>query len=564
MAPMGEKHGSSRWLVLCLGGLLLANFPYFEATRNANELPRLMQARALVEDGTWAIDGPLQRGLQPGPDVSRSPVDGRLYPNKPPGATIVGAVAYVAATTSAGLRGEPLTLRAVTWWARLFAGIVPTLLLCMYLHRKLSPIWGRRAVETGLLWYVLATPAVAYAHLFYGHQLTACLLWVGCGEVIQASLGPDPRNNGRRGFLGGLAAGCAVCVEYGAVFAGLVLAVVVVLGWRRGGASRVGASWATVGAMLPIVALACYQQSVYGSALATGYHHVTDPGFAAKHGQGLLGLVAPSWSSFHTHIVSWASGLMGWTPVCLAALWGGVSAARGTAGPQRSWSRVHLGIFVLFVVIASSLNFTGGWRVGPRYLVAVLPAFVVGWSHALAHPPNGKKIVVDTWWSMLAALLVYAVVVNGLAANLWPHLDFTNIHHPVSEVLLPLWQSGHGSYGIGSGAAWPVTTVVVLSCGIALWSFGRSAAQQPNGQAKELATCEQRRRWLAIAVGASLGFVGVWTTKMVTPHPRSAANLQYIHRVWEPTGDNAGRSRVLSTPSPTARDRSRRPDESAK
>ncbi|HLT38773.1 MAG TPA: hypothetical protein VK034_20945, partial [Enhygromyxa sp.] len=80
-------------LAVLLGAVamvLLAAFPYFEQVRNANELPRLVQAMSLVEHGEWTIDGPSRRGLALGPDVARSP-DGRLYPNKPPGASVVGA-----------------------------------------------------------------------------------------------------------------------------------------------------------------------------------------------------------------------------------------------------------------------------------------------------------------------------------------------------------------------------------------------------------------------------------------------------------------------------------------
>ncbi|MGB1013677.1 MAG: hypothetical protein ACPG4T_06050, partial [Nannocystaceae bacterium] len=139
------------WLLLAgLAGLLVASFPYAEAIRNANEVPRIMQARALVEEGSWAIDGPSNRGLSPGPDIARSPVDGRIVPNKPPGATIVGAAGYIAAKTQAEVGSQPLTLRSVTWWSRLLAGAVPTLLLCMYLHRVLGSMFDRRVAAAGV------------------------------------------------------------------------------------------------------------------------------------------------------------------------------------------------------------------------------------------------------------------------------------------------------------------------------------------------------------------------------------------------------------------------------
>ena len=95
-------------LLLGLAAALLFAFPYAEQTRNANERPRLLQGMALVDTGSFAIDGPGGRGLDPGPDVARDPQHGALYPNKPPGASLVAAVAYAGAQALTG--AEPLTL----------------------------------------------------------------------------------------------------------------------------------------------------------------------------------------------------------------------------------------------------------------------------------------------------------------------------------------------------------------------------------------------------------------------------------------------------------------------
>ncbi|HEY8379653.1 MAG TPA: hypothetical protein VIK91_24340, partial [Nannocystis sp.] len=117
-------------------------FPYAERTRNANERPRILQAIALVERGTWRIDG---LGIDPGPDVARAP-SGALYPNKPPGTSAVAAVGYVLARKlspgtgdakmSAGIggggrakmspgTGDRPSLRVLSWWGRLLAGVLP-------------------------------------------------------------------------------------------------------------------------------------------------------------------------------------------------------------------------------------------------------------------------------------------------------------------------------------------------------------------------------------------------------------------------------------------------------
>lgn len=504
-APDGEAGRTDRgegWWLAGLAAALLAAFPYAEQTRNANERPRLLQAAALVEAGTWAIDGPVRRGIDPGPDVSRDPRSGATYPNKPPGATIAAAAGVVAA----GIGTDAVTLRGATWWGRLFAGVLPTLALALWLRRRLVP--GAAGTLAVGLW-VLATPAVVYAHLLYGHALAACVLWIGVVLVV------DGVREDRRwaAGIGGALAACSVTVEYSAAFAGLPLAVFV-LAW-------LGARWqagvcAAIGAAGPLALLAGYHAAVFGGPLRTGYHHVVDAGFAAKHGEGLLGLVAPSWRAFHAHVLSSETGLLWWAPLAVVGAAGLVDLALGTASRTRSQARVHLAAFVVMIAVCASLNFEGGWRVGPRYLVAVLPALVLGWSHALRWIAGPGR---PAWRALtLAALIAWSATIDGLAANLWPHFDPTNVDQPVSEVLLPLWRAGRSPY---MAAPIGVTVVVAGSVIGLLVLLGRMAT---------------RGQQIAAVVGAAIGVAMVAATTCIPGHPRGAANLAYIERVWEPPG----------------------------
>jgi hypothetical protein len=237
---------------------------------------------------------------------------------------------------------------------------------------------------------------------------------------------------------------------------------------------------------------------------------VINPEFAAKHGEGFLGLVAPSWTAFHAHILSSQGGLLWWAPLAVLALAGLWDMSRGPAdSPLRSHARLHLAIFAALVLACASLNFEGGWRVGPRYLVAVLPALVLGWARALRWVSGRAGLL-----AILTALLTWSAIVNGLAGDLWPHFDLHNIHQPVSEVLLPLWRDGRTPYtpgGLGIGVA--------LAAGL----LGLLVLLRPRG-----------RQWPAVAIGVVAGLGLVAATRLIPPHPRSAANLAYIEKVWEP------------------------------
>ncbi len=506
------------WAWASLVGLcvwLVAVFPYAEQTRNANERPRLIQAMAWVEAGHWRIDGAAARGLAAGPDVARGH-DGGLYPNKPPGTTIVAAAGYVAARSLARFQGQPLTLRHYTWWARLVTAVIPTLVLAWVLVRWLVPVFGRRRSLAAVGLVLVATPLAAYARLVYGHALAACLVWCGALGVIEGC------RRDRPGLAAGAAvvAASAVVVEYSAAFLGVPLAVFVGLSawagrWRAAVAAMLGAA-------VPLLGLAAYHLHAFGSPWRTGYHHVVDPSFAAKHGEGLLGLVAPNLAAVHAHIVSVEAGLVWWAPLAVLGVWGLVIAARAAdPGPLRSHARVHLAMVLCAVAAAVSLNFEGGWRVGPRYLVAALPGLVLGFAVALQWLQVQRPGLRAGAWVLVAAATTWSVVINGLAAMLWPHFDLTNIHHPVAEVLLPLWWAGDQPYTWWGLGVTPVVVVALLAV------LGLLA---PPGRMR-----------VALVSGVVLGVAGVAATSTVTPHPRGAANLAYIRKVWEPpaTGEPA-------------------------
>lgn len=510
--PRPQAVGFVVFIALVLG----LSFPYFEQTRNANELPRIMQAMAHVDTDVWAIDGPGGRRMRPGPDVSRSRVDGRIYPNKPPGTTLVVSLAYRIARA---VHGDALTLRQLTWWARLLSGWLPTIVLAWFLMRRLAGQFSRGPALAAVAVYALATPAASYAHLAYGHQLAAALLCIGAVLCVDAARGNDSdvRVAWAKAIGGGALAGAAVTVEYGAVFAGIPLGVFLL--WNARDVAKLPFTLgALLGALLPIAWLGLYHRTVYGAVLSTGYHHVTNPEFAQKHGQGFLGLSHPTFEGFSTHVLEPGGGLLWWAPLVPLALYGLAKACSHPDDPVRSFARVALATVVLYFVIVSGLSFTGGWRVGPRYLVAILPMLAWGWAEAL-----GQIRERPVWIALVYALLAYGLVVNALAANLWPHLDLTNVGHPVSDVLFPLWKEGVEPYGL----IWAWFHIDTAHAVIAISVIGGllAVARVVEPAAKNYA---------ALGMGVLLGVLALLGIRQWDPHPNARRNLAYILRTWEP------------------------------
>lgn len=515
-----------RWLVLAaiVSAVLGGTWPYFEGLLDANERPRLLSGIGLVEGGTFAIDGPWSEGIAVGPDVARS-IDGRLVPNKPPGATLVAALGWLLVKGFTWVTGGAPTLRAATLAARLLGGLLPTVALACWLwrherawaaHRSHGPgitaAAARARVDFAIVAWLLATPAWTYAKLNFGHALAACLLG---GGLLRLAGEPGIRLDPRRAGLAGLLCASAVAVEYTAAFAGPAIAGWLI--WRERSRPRVIAA-ALGGAAIPIVALAGYHTAVFGSPWVTGYHRVVRDEFAAIHGRGLLGLQLPSATSFFEHLISPWGGLLVWAPLCLFGLFGGLHASKTTHEQgERARQLLFASVAVSLLVVLVGLEQGGGWRVGPRYFVIAMPLTVAGLVAAvreLGRPGRGLG------FALLLGLFVAALASNFLAANYFPHL----IPHgnPLADLLLPLARAGRAPHGLAPAMVLLLSLLMVVPVLIRL---------------RQNAVIE---RWPWIG-GGVLGF-GLFAAQMVGPgsDPDAELELEAVESLWEP--DAKGRS----------------------
>lgn len=480
---------------LLLVGLLLVvtgASPYFGRFMNANERPRLLQGIAWVH-GTSAIDGPATRHIAPGIDVSRTP-DGALVPNKPPGTTAVAAVAYAVVRVTG-----PQTLEAYTRAARMLGGWIPMVVLLVLARRRM----GGPAGSFALVALALGTPCLAYARLFYGHILAACCLFAGVSALDRARVDGRPW----LAALGGAVAGAAVTVEYLAAFAGLPIGVWLLLDARRRGAwGRVMA--ALGGALVPIAGLMLYHDALFGSPWLTPYHFVVREGFAEIHGRGLLGLTLPTGHSVFEHLLSPWGGLLYWAPLSLPAMAAMIAAVRRNEAD--AFERLSLAIFSLLLLLNLCLAQTGGWRVGPRYLVLGLPFLLPGLRrvHAwLGRPGLGALVVALLGWSLL---------VNYLAAGLFPHLVPEG--NPLRDLLLPLWAEGlrphsmWGPWGMGLTGLGTLVLFVLVT--------------RPQ-------TGAQKRSWIVGVLGVGV-LVGL--ALLLPGSPGAEDAFAGVRSIWEPGG----------------------------
>lgn len=526
-------------MAVLLGASLGATSPYFGRLMNANERPRVLQAIAWVDDAELAVDGPSARGLAPGVDVARSPVDGRLYPNKPPGATLPAVVAYAALRAVDALGGPTPTLRSTTMAARVLGGLVPAFALAWLAARRLRARGAGCCGDAAVLLVMLATPLTVYGRLLFGHALAACLLLAGMLLVVDGTAPPQrPGEDGapavavRRALAGGVLAASAITVEYAAAFAGLPLAVLLVARLRRGAPRRPIAA-AVVGALLPVGALAAYHTAVFGGPWSTGYHHVTDAGFARTHGEGLLGLGLPTSASLFEHLASPWGGLLVWAPLVAVALVVGLWQWRSLDAEER----VATAVLAVLVAVALGLAQTGGWRVGPRYLVLAMPMALYGLVRLL-QGVRGRAVLAG----LVLALALASAVLDGVAANVFPHL----VPHgnPWGDLLVPLAAEGRMSWslvpGAGGIAPWALALVVLVPVSLVGWSVMRCVVPREPAESRG----RRSAGMLGLAVAAATGLL---VAALALPgHPEAEDDLAAVRSIWEPDGPRPPLDPVLA------------------
>ncbi len=448
------RHG---WLIAIAAAYLYV-FPYFPAIQSANELPRVYLTQAMVNERSFHIDTGVARW---GGTADVSPSAGHVYSNKAPGSSMLAVPAYAAAKLVAG---EP-SLATSVWICRVFAGIVPCLmflwLLWGFLERFAPDPGVRRLV---IVAYAFGSMAMTYSVLFFSHQLGA--VCVGSAWIIAIEF--TERKRGLLAIAGaGALAGCALLVDYQAVFGAVPIAVLVVVRirtWPRAEILRT-LGVAAVGAAIPIAVLLGYHTLAFGSPLRTGYDASTT--FANFHQQGFLGITKLRGEAFWGSLFQPDNGLFTLMPWLLLAIPGAITLAR--AG-ERAVAATAAAAVVIYILFVSSINFwRGGWGVGPRYITAMLPfmlPLVAGQLQAWKPRPLVLGAVAGT---IVVGVAIYSA--STMTFPYWPD----SVKNPLFEVTFRLLGDHIVAPNVGSAlglpglvGALPYVAIIAGCLGLAL------------------------------------------------------------------------------------------------
>jgi hypothetical protein len=480
----GQRRDS--WVAITLFLLLLLCYTYtLPRWADPNQNSRLDMVVAVVEESTFRIDNYVEN------TVDYAKVGEHYYSDKSPGAAFLGIPVYaglrvlfdlpfmdglmnrltaneaLGATLREGGTGllEHKVRFAIAQVALTFvAAALPTGLMGTLMYRLLAQftpsVWPRLGVALG---YGLLTPAFAYAGSFYGHQLSAACLFA---VFYLAFAGTRPFSTPTLLSIGFLL-GYSVITEYPSV---LVAGILFLYTFSRL-ADRRRIGWVILTGGLLAAGWMAYNTAIFGGPLSLGYGY--SELWQEQHHTGFMSLTVPHMEAIWGITFSRFRGLFLLSPLLLLALPG--FALWHCSGEHRleSWATLA-SVVAMFLFNASSIMWWGGYAVGPRYLLPMLPFMAL--PLVFVFHEWGRR----TWFKIIVlALCAWSLVATWgltLAGQAFPP---DTIRDPLVEYAWPNWLAGNVARNLGMFLHLPglvsLAPLLVIVGGVlaALWFLAR-------------------------------------------------------------------------------------------
>lgn len=445
--------------------ILLVCYTYiFPRWADPNQNSRLDMIVAVVDDGTFQIDNYVHN------TVDYAKIGEHYYSDKAPGAAFLGIPIYaglklvldapmldhlmVKLTNSEAFKGTlredgsgilrqkihfALAQVIVTFVVAALPSALLGVLMYHVLARFTSKTWPRIAIVLG---YGLLTPAFAYAGAFYGHQLSAALLF----GAFYLAFTCRPSLSTKSLLTIGLLLGYSVVTEYPTILMGgiLYLYTFFIL-YRAGQWPRIG--WVTLTGGIIAAGWMVYNTMIFGGPLTLGYSH--SELWQNQHHTGFMSLNLPHWEAIWGITFGLFRGLFVLSPFLLLSIPGFVLWWRSGEHRPEFWTAIS-SVLTIFLFNASSTMWWGGFAIGPRYLLPMLPFLALPILFVF------RKWSGSAWlWLTLSILLSWSFIATWgltLAEQAFPP-DTTQ--NPLLEYAWPNWQNGNIARNIGSVLGFP-------------------------------------------------------------------------------------------------------------
>jgi len=463
--------------------VLLFSYAYFFprwADWNMNS--RFDLVLAIVDKGTLAIDDYYQN------TGDYASYKGHFYSDKAPGVSFLGVPAYITykvisavppvpqvlarageggalADTlregGTGLLPDKVSFAMALTFVTFLTVAIPSAILGVLLYRTLGLLCPDRWNLAVTLAYGLGTAAFPYANALYGHQVAASLLF---GAFYLLLRGKTQGFGVARLACTGLLLGYAVITEYPTALIAVAIVVYALLVVPQ----RTRLGWLVLGGVLPLIPMALYNYAIFGTPVPVGYKYSVL--YTVEHSAGIISLTYPKLDALLGITLSPFRGLFFLSPVLLLAVPGFLQFWRKLAW-RPEWGVALFSVVSFLLFNASSSMWWGGFTVGPRYVVPMLPFMSLGLAFFLAGGSMWRRAI----FGALAMLSVAMVWAQTIAGQSFPEAMFKN---PLLEVSLPYLARGDIARNLGMVLLlrqWysllPLVAILLLLA-LALWVRG--------------------------------------------------------------------------------------------
>lgn len=424
-------------------------FPYFGELNNPNENVRVYMTAALVDHGTYEISEERARWgwVNDGACVEHRendllPCEGGwqgerfYYSVKAPLTSFLGIPGYLIAKALHSTADSSAPFADILWWVRLFGAGIPCSFFLFFFYRFLGRLTtSALARDTTFIAFAFGSVFLGYSLLFVSHSTcaaaagSALMLLISFWRARKLGRPLTGRKAASRAFFAGLFAASATAFEYPAFFVTLLLCVFALIAIR----SR-HIFLFCLGALLPTLLVAHFQWSAFGNPLTPGHLFVESADFRAGHESGFFGADFLHWDAVFGLLFGPREGLFTTSPIFVFALLGITTAYRRGRGPTVT---ALIASALSYLAICFMNNWTGGWVIGPRYLLMVYPFVAIATLFGIESIVQKRRYGV----TVVHTLLIMSIALSWAPSLLFPHAP-PNTNFPLFDSALPLISAG--------------------------------------------------------------------------------------------------------------------------
>jgi hypothetical protein len=373
-----EKDSMPRWYwkdAITIFVLLAFILGYFYQGSSWNENSRFDLIFAIVQEGRLAIDS-FQN--QPGMDTGdKAYFNGHYYSDKAVGPAVIGAILY-APMYWLGRNSNFLSLAFMKQLLTFLVVGIPSaiagslmFILCLYLSKSRARAYlVTLAVTLGTLYF-------PFSIVFFSHQLTSSLLFASFVLIFFVKEKPQFSKDWQS-FLIGISLGWAFISEYPAIIIIIPMIIYYLYCLFRNRTANMFRSIILLitGGIIPVLIQLSYNRICFGNFLSIGYQHMSSNYFNTNMAKGLMGIGWPNLLNLYYMTLHPLMGIFWQSPVLLLFIIGAILMLFN--GHYRVEAILVIWIISSFLVIMSGYyNWWGGYSLGPRFIIPILPFFCV-------------------------------------------------------------------------------------------------------------------------------------------------------------------------------------------